>query len=106
PDQLDQLMPLTNPRGWIALAAGALLLVAALLWSIFGTISVTVEGEGVFTRPGGVRTVSASEAGRVEDVAARVGKPVNKGDTLLHLSHAAGGSRPGSTEVVSPSARP
>src|SRR5437868_2993717 len=83
PDQFDQLMPLTNPRGWIALAAGGLLLLAALLWAVFGTISVTVDGEGVFTRPGGVRTRTAPSDGRVTMVTAFVGSKVGKGDPLL-----------------------
>src|SRR4051794_19821299 len=47
PDELDQLMHVTSPRGWIALAATALLLVSALLWAILVTIPTTVSGRGV-----------------------------------------------------------
>ena len=101
PDQFDQLMPLTSPRGWIALTAAGLLLVAALLWAIFGTITVTVDGEGAFTRPGGVRTVTATGVGRVRDIAVKVGQPVAAGQTLLRLAPSEKNGKSG-VEVVSP----
>ncbi|MGA7497687.1 MAG: hypothetical protein WBX00_13260, partial [Isosphaeraceae bacterium] len=59
PEQLDQLMPLTDPRGWLALAALGMVLAAVLVWACFGTVRVTVEAQGVLVRPGGVRTVAA-----------------------------------------------
>ena len=63
PEQLDQLMPLTDPRGWLALAALGMVLAAVLVWACFGTVRVTVEAQGVLVRPGGVRTVAAPREG-------------------------------------------
>ena len=59
PDQLDQLMQVTSPRGWVALGGFGLVLFAALLWSLFGTISTTVAGKGVLLRAGGVKPLPA-----------------------------------------------
>src|SRR5689334_18500041 len=83
PEQFDQLMPLTSPRGWIALAAAALLLLVAGLWAFLGTITVTVEGEGILTRAGGVRTVTAAGPAQVKGIDVKVGDKVKAGDTLL-----------------------
>jgi len=47
PEELDQLSRITSPRGWLALAAVAVLLLALLVWSIFATIPTSVSGEGV-----------------------------------------------------------
>jgi hypothetical protein len=47
PERLDELMHVTSPRSWIALAALGGLIVAALIWSIFTTLSTTVSGSGV-----------------------------------------------------------
>jgi hypothetical protein len=88
PDQFDQLMPLTGPRAWIALAGAGVVLAAAATWAIFGTIAVTVDGEGVFTRAGGVRTVTAADAGRVEAALVEPGQVVEAGQTLLRLARA------------------
>ena len=38
PEQLDQLMQITNSKGWLALIALAIILGAALVWAIFGRI--------------------------------------------------------------------
>lgn len=47
PEQLDQLMKITSPRAWLALIAIAILLAAAGLWAIFGSIPEEAEGNGV-----------------------------------------------------------
>jgi hypothetical protein len=98
-DQLDQLMPLTSPRGWIALAAAGLLLLVAGLWAVLGTVTVTVEGEGVLTRPGGVRAVTAPDAGQVKAVDVAIGQEVRAGETLVRLVSA---SATDERKVVSP----
>ncbi|MEB3233583.1 MAG: hypothetical protein VKJ64_21420 [Leptolyngbyaceae bacterium] len=47
PEQLDQLMQIVNSRSWIPLASMGALMGIGLLWSIFGTISITVSGKGL-----------------------------------------------------------
>jgi hypothetical protein len=94
PEQLDQLMQVTSPRGWIALAALGLLLLAGLLWGIFGTIPTTAEGEGLLLRGRGVRQVTAPRAGRVLDVPVKVGDLVPKGRELVRLGSAADDPEP------------
>lgn len=94
PEQLDQLMPLTSPRGWIALGTAGLLLLAALLWLIFGTVSVRVEGQGVLQRPGGVHRVTAPEGGMVSEIMVHPGDQVRPTQNLLSLTSTLEGSVP------------
>ncbi|MEO8907507.1 MAG: hypothetical protein ABI310_05455, partial [Microbacteriaceae bacterium] len=47
PEQLDTMVSVTRPRGWIALAAVGLVLVAFVAWSLFGTVQTTFPGSGV-----------------------------------------------------------
>src|SRR5437660_10760920 len=82
PEQVDHLMQLTDPRGWITLAALGLLLLAAILWGIFGSIATTVAGQGALVRAGGVKPVTASRAGVVSAVAVRGGQEVDEGQEL------------------------
>lgn len=90
PEQLDQLMPLTDPRGWLALAALGMVLAAVLVWACFGTVRVTVEAQGVLVRPGGVRTVAAPRAGVVCQLPAQAGERVVAGQELCRLAPTGG----------------
>jgi HlyD family secretion protein len=57
PEQLNQLVAITSPRAWITLGAISLLLLAAILWSFFGSIPSTVSGQGIITYPRGIDQV-------------------------------------------------
>ena len=64
PEQLDQLMRITSPAGWLALLALGLLLVCAIFWGIWGSVPTKVEGSGILMKRGGVFTVSARGSGQ------------------------------------------
>jgi multidrug efflux pump subunit AcrA (membrane-fusion protein) len=86
PDQLDQLMQVTSRRSWIALAGFALLLAAALVWSLVGTVTDTVEGQGVLLREDGVRPVTAPCDGVVTRFLVKSGDRVQVGEPLVLLT--------------------
>jgi hypothetical protein len=100
PEQLDQLMPVTSPRSWVALAGVGLLLLMALAWGWLGTIPNTVEAKGILARRGGVKPLTAPEAGVVARVAVSSGDGAEKGQELLALTPAGGNREP--VPVVSP----
>ena len=83
-------MPLTDPRGWLALVALGMVLAAVLVWACFGTVRVTVEAQGVLVRPGGVRTVAAPRAGVVCQLPAQAGERVAAGQELCRLAPTGG----------------
>lgn len=43
PEQLDTLMRVTSPKGWLALAALGLLLISAIAWGFGGTLSTKIQ---------------------------------------------------------------
>jgi multidrug efflux pump subunit AcrA (membrane-fusion protein) len=98
PEQLDQLLQLTRPRGWLALGGLGLLLLFGLCWSIFGTIATTVEAQGMLVRRGGVRRVDAPAAGTVRRYLIAVGQTVRKGQKLAEFAT----DSPLAKEVLSP----
>lgn len=85
PEQLDQLMEVTSPRGWLALAALGALLATALTWGIFGAIPTEAAGEGILIRQGGVSNVVAAESGQVEELLVKVGDVIGKGQVVARL---------------------
>ena len=86
PEQLDQLIQVTNPRGWITLTAFGALLSAAIAWSVFGSIADKVGGHGILIRTGGVLEVTALTSGQVVDVAFRVGDMVEDGQVIARVA--------------------
>ncbi|MBN1179986.1 MAG: NHLP bacteriocin system secretion protein [Anaerolineae bacterium] len=97
PDQLDQLLQVTQPAGWIMLFACTLLLLAALAWGVFGSLSVEVSGQGVLLTPGGVRDVVALASGQLLEIDVAVGDTVTAGQVVARVDDAGQ-----ATDVVSP----
>jgi HlyD family secretion protein len=78
PEQLDQQLQVTSPKGWIALTAIWVLLVGVIAWSILGAVHTREEGHGIIVTGGGLQVVVAEGAGRlkvsVDQVVAHIDK--------------------------------
>lgn len=85
PEQLDQLMQVTNPQGWLALAALGALLLAALAWGMLGSIPTVAAGEGILLRQGGVADLVATGTGQVAELDVQLGDQVAKGQQVGRL---------------------
>lgn len=85
PEQLDQLMRVTDPRGWLALGALGALILAAVSWGFLGSIPTEALGEGILIRQGGVSTVVAIAEGQVEEVLVQVGDAIAKGQPVARI---------------------
>ena len=86
PERLDEVMNITDGRGWLALAAVGLLLASAIVWSFVGILPEKVEGRGILVRSGGVLEVVADDSGRVRDIPISVGDSVNEGQVVAWIS--------------------
>jgi HlyD family secretion protein len=86
PEQLDQLLPVADRRGWLALVAFGLVIATAILWGIFGSIPETVAGTGILVTSGGVVEVVPAAGGKVSEVAVQVGDRVDKGQVLVRIA--------------------
>jgi HlyD family secretion protein len=87
PEQLDALLPITAPVGWIALAAIGLALAAALFWGFAGTILRTTAGQGLIVRDSetGIIEVSAQASGVIAEVLVHAGDTVRAGQPIARL---------------------
>jgi multidrug efflux pump subunit AcrA (membrane-fusion protein) len=100
PEELDQLMQVTNVKGWLALVSLAVILAVALVWGFFGSIPTTVGGQGILLRTEGVYNVLAVSPGQISVIYVNVGDLVTEGETIARVTQA-GGSAVGA-RVVSP----
>lgn len=85
PEQLDSLLAVTSPRSWAALTALSLLVLTALLWGFFGTITTKVDGEGILLKSGGIRNIVHYHEGRITDIRIQPGVYVKEGDVIARI---------------------
>lgn len=87
PEQLDALLPITSPLGWVALLAIGLALATALVWGFTGTILRTATGQGIIIRDSGIGIyeVSGQAAGVVREVKVEAGNIVQAGQIIATL---------------------
>jgi HlyD family secretion protein len=65
PEQLDLVMQVTSPMGWLALATIAAIMFMIGIWSIVGTIPDLVEGQGVLIRGERLAEIKAAVSGTI-----------------------------------------
>jgi len=85
PERLDELMQITSPRLWIALASIGALLAFSLVWGVFGSIATKVAGTGIILKNGGLFLVSSLGSGQVRSFDVKVGDVVEAGQVVARL---------------------
>lgn len=85
PERLDQLMQVVSPMKWLPLAALSTLILAAVTWSIYGRIPITVTGQGVIVYPSKVVGLQSPISGQLRSVNIHVGDFVKKGQVLATI---------------------
>lgn len=65
PEQLDKALTVTSPLSWLALAAVTVVIAVTVVWSILGTIPVTVTTTGIVASPVSTNAVFCPETGTV-----------------------------------------
>ena len=86
PEQLDVLMRVTSPMGWVALIAVGALIVAAIAWSLVFDMSVRVDGQGILVRGENVQAVAIATGGTVQTVDVKKGEVIKPGQVVAKLS--------------------
>jgi len=73
PERLDELIKVISPQDWIPLATLGGLVLAGLVWSIFGRIPITVAGQGVLLRSRQVVELQSPISGQLQELKVKVG---------------------------------
>jgi len=50
PEQLDKAITVSKPASWLALLGIAVVIVAAIVWSVFGTLPTVMPAQGIAVR--------------------------------------------------------
>ncbi len=62
PEQLDKMIVVTPLSGWIGIVGTGLIVVAAIVWSIFGRIPTNVNIQGIYTYADGMEAAINTNA--------------------------------------------
>lgn len=85
PEQLDRLVRITNPLGWLALVTVALLLGGAVAWAFLGRVPIIVQGRGVVLAAGGLQPLPSTASGQLLDILVREGDTVIAGTQVARV---------------------
>lgn len=83
-DDLDSYLRVTRPSVWVILAACVLLVSGLLVWGVFGTVNLNVNGTGVFVDGQARSFLPADAKSHVE-----VGNAARVGDVQMSVSSVA-----------------
>lgn len=82
PEQLDILMEVTKPMGWISLLTTGFLIFMGILWGIFGSIPIRVDGKGILIIGGSLIDIDAGTSGRISEILVKPGDILKAGDAI------------------------
>ncbi len=85
PEQLDRLVRVSRPVGWVALLAFFAVCVLALVWSTLVALPVRVAAQGMLVAPEGVVEVMTASRGRVVALLVQPGERVKVGQVVARL---------------------
>lgn len=86
PDQLDRMVVVTDARGWLTLATLLVLVVAGLLWSLFGKVPYNVTGHGILvSQDGRIYSAMSETEGYVSKTHVRINDHVEKGQLIAEI---------------------
>lgn len=83
PEQLDKVLKVTTPLSWLVLIGVTLIVLVTVIWSVVGTIPVTITTKGIVSSHVGSNAVYIEETGTVVSVRVRVGEDLHLGDPVM-----------------------
>ncbi len=86
PEQLDMMMRVTSPMGWVALTAIGALIVVAIVWSVTFPMPVKVDGRGFMLRGEAVQEVQILTGGTLQSVDVKTGDTIEAGAVVAKLA--------------------
>jgi HlyD family secretion protein len=86
PEQLDMMMRVTSPMGWVAMTAVGVMIVVAIVWSVTFPMPVKVDGRGFMVRGEAVREVQILTSATIQSVEVKTGDVIEAGAVVARLA--------------------
>ncbi|TWV55707.1 HlyD family efflux transporter periplasmic adaptor subunit [Streptomyces misionensis] len=92
PQELDLPVRLARPQGWLALGVTVVVMAAASVWAVTGSVASTVSAPAILTHGQGSYVLQSPVAGQVTAVLARQGERLPAAAPVLKVRTAQGDS--------------
>ncbi len=79
-------MRVTTPKGWLVLFALLALIAVAIVWGLLGSVSITVEGQGILMKSGGILNIQHIAGGMIKEIKVKPGDVVHQGEVVARIS--------------------
>src|SRR5262245_46778972 len=86
PEQLDSLMQVTTPKGWLALVAALVVILGGLIWGVLGRTPARGHGAGILLKEGGIYGVEWRGSGILAEMLVDVNADVKAGDIIARVA--------------------
>ncbi|KPI22193.1 hypothetical protein OK074_1031 [Actinobacteria bacterium OK074] len=90
PEELDLPVRFARPQGWLALSVTVVVMAAASVWAMTGSVSSTVSASAILTHAEGSYVLQSPVAGQVTAVLAQEGERLAAGSPVLKVRTADG----------------
>jgi HlyD family secretion protein len=90
PEQLDLMMQVTSPVGWLALVTVGVIIVVVGVWSVVGSIPDLIDGQGTLFRGERISEVKAGMSGSIVRLAIRQNDHVAAGQVVAEIKRRGG----------------
>ncbi|MEV4232366.1 HlyD family efflux transporter periplasmic adaptor subunit [Streptomyces bobili] len=90
PEELDLPVRFARPQGWLVLSVTVVVMAAASVWAVTGSVASTVSAPAVLTHGEGSYILQSPAAGQVTAVLAKEGEQLPAGSPVLKVRTADG----------------
>lgn len=88
-ERLDELMKVTDPKGWGALFGAFFLVACIIVWVFIGRIPSNVLGTGMLISVSGLDAITANASGKVIKFDIKVGDTIKEGQAIAYIEQIA-----------------
>lgn len=86
PQQMDNLLVVVSPKAWVALLCLIVLIFLALLWTLFGSIPIKVDGNGiVMNQQGELLNIQTKMGGTIRMIYVKPSSEIKQGDPIAEI---------------------
>lgn len=82
PDDLDQIISITSRKTHLLVIGMVILIVAGALWSLYGSVPVTIQGSGIIIPEGGIHYITPQQEGVIESIFIEQGQYFSAGEIV------------------------
>jgi multidrug efflux pump subunit AcrA (membrane-fusion protein) len=85
PEELDLPVRLARPQGWLVLCVTVVVMAAASVWAVTGSVPATVDAPALLTHAEGSYVLQSPVAGQVTEVLAKEGERLSAGAPVVKV---------------------